>query len=108
MGSGAYWNWYSSSCGGTFLFSGLNKIITPTSTLTYFVRAESSCNTTLCRSITITVKDSSITPNSISATNNIICNPAETSDLTLNGGTLGTDANWFWYKNSCGGTHFIK
>ena len=44
--------------------------------------------------------------NPISATknnNNPIC-PGKTVQLTVNGGTLGLNAKWYWYTGSCGGT----
>lgn len=55
LGTGASWNWYSGSCGGTFVGSGSSITVNPTTTTTYFVRAESTCNTTNCASGTITV-----------------------------------------------------
>lgn len=55
LGTGASWNWYSGSCGGTFVGTGNSITINPTTTTTYFVRAEGTCNTTTCASGTISV-----------------------------------------------------
>ncbi len=55
LGTGGSYNWYAGSCGGTFVGSGSSIYVTPTVTSTYYVRAQSSCNTTSCTSVTITV-----------------------------------------------------
>lgn len=58
LGSGANWQWYSGSCGGTSIGSGTTISPSPISTTSYFVRAEGYCNTTSCASITIDVTSS--------------------------------------------------
>jgi hypothetical protein len=55
LGSGASWKWYSGSCGGTAVGTGASIVVTPAATTTYFVRAEGTCNTTTCASVTVTV-----------------------------------------------------
>jgi hypothetical protein len=55
LGDGANWKWYSGSCGGTLVGTGASVTVSPTSTTTYFVRAEGTCNNTVCVSITVTV-----------------------------------------------------
>ncbi|MFC2126031.1 hypothetical protein ACFLU5_14610 [Bacteroidota bacterium] len=55
LGTGASWEWYSGSCGGTHVGSGSSITVSPTSTTTYYVRAEGECNNTTCTSITIVV-----------------------------------------------------
>lgn len=55
LANGATWQWYSGSCGGTSIGSGATITVTPTTTTTYFVRAEGLCNTTACASLTVTV-----------------------------------------------------
>lgn len=55
LGTGASWKWYSGSCGGTLVGTGSSISVSPTSTTTYFLRAEGTCNTTACVSKTITV-----------------------------------------------------
>jgi len=55
LGTGAGWQWYSGSCGGTSVGSGSTITISPGTTTTYFVRAEGTCNNTTCQSVTVTV-----------------------------------------------------
>ncbi len=103
LGTGASWHWYTGSCGGTSVGTGSSITVSPTSTITYYVRAEGTCNTTACVSKTITVSTNSSAASSISATNSTICSGSSTT-LTLSGGNLGTGASWHWYTGSCGGT----
>ena len=56
LGTGANWQWYKSGCGTTAVGSGDAFIINPTSTATYYVRAEGEANTTTCVSTQVTVK----------------------------------------------------
>ncbi|MBS1637133.1 MAG: gliding motility-associated C-terminal domain-containing protein [Bacteroidetes bacterium] len=55
LGTGATWQWYSGSCGGTSVGSGSSIIVSASSTTTYYVRAVGTCNTTTCASVTFTV-----------------------------------------------------
>jgi len=58
LGTGASWEWYSGSCGGTSVGTGTSIVVSPTSTTTYYVRAEGPCGTTTCVSITISIYNS--------------------------------------------------
>lgn len=50
------WKWYSGSCGGTFAGTGVNLVVSPSSTTTYFVRGEGGCvSIGMCASLTINV-----------------------------------------------------
>ncbi|WP_458626247.1 immunoglobulin-like domain-containing protein [Winogradskyella sp. PC D3.3] len=49
--------WYSGSCGGTYLGSGPSITVSPTTDTTYFVRYEGDCSTTVCAQVTVTVGD---------------------------------------------------
>lgn len=55
LGTGATWRWYSGSCGGTLVGTGTSISVSPTSSTTYYVRAEGSCNTTTCASLLVNV-----------------------------------------------------
>ncbi|MFN8285647.1 MAG: gliding motility-associated C-terminal domain-containing protein [Chitinophagales bacterium] len=101
LGTGANWQWYTSSCGGASAGSGTSITVSPASTTTYFVRAEGTCGNTACVSTTVTVNQPSVAPGSVSATFNTICN-GQTTILSVNGGALGTGANWVWYAGGCG------
>ena len=103
LGTGATWHWYSGSCGGTAVGIGNSVVVSPGSTATYYVRAEGTCNTTSCRSITVTVNAPSTAPGSVGVTTSTICNGQSTL-LSVNGGSLGTGGAWKWYSGSCGGT----
>ncbi len=103
LGTGATWEWYTGSCGGTSIGSGSSITVSPATTTNYYVRAEGTCNTTTCANITITVNSSSTAPASITATANPICSGSSTT-LSVNGGSLGTGASWEWYSGGCGST----
>src|SRR5690606_20188115 len=60
LGSGANWQWYSSSCCGTAAGTGSAILVSPTTTTTYFVRAIGTCNTTACINKTIYVSTPSV------------------------------------------------
>ncbi|MES2593037.1 MAG: PKD-like domain-containing protein [Bacteroidota bacterium] len=102
LGIGASYNWYSGSCGGTFVGSGSSITVSPSSTTTYFVLAAGTCNTTGCASVTVTVSTPSTAPSSATASPNPTCGGATT--LTEIGGSLGTGASYNWYSGSCNGT----
>ena len=103
LGTGASWKWFSSSCGGTLVGTGTNVNVTPTATTIYFVRAEGSCNTTNCASVTVTVQSvSACGPTAVisNVIGNSVCSGRQVV-LTVQG-TLGTRASWKWYKGGCG------
>jgi hypothetical protein len=56
LGEGASWHWYTGGCGTTSLGTGTSITVTPAITTTYYVRAEGTCNTTSCVSVTVNVK----------------------------------------------------
>ncbi|MFI5150470.1 MAG: gliding motility-associated C-terminal domain-containing protein [Bacteroidia bacterium] len=53
LGSGATWDWYSGSCGGTLVGTGTSVSVSPVTSTTYYVRASGTCNTTACVSVTV-------------------------------------------------------
>lgn len=56
LGTAASYKWYTGSCGGTLIGTGatLSNVLV-NQTTTYYVRAEGTCNTTTCASVTVTV-----------------------------------------------------
>ena len=104
LGAGADWYWYSGACGGVPLGNGPTLAVNPLVTTDYYVRAEGTCNTTVCATTTITVDDLSVAAGSISASFSSIC-PGGSATLDVSGGSLGPGANWEWYSNSCGGIY---
>lgn len=103
LGSGASWQWYTAGCGTTAAGTGTSITVSPSSATTYYVRAEGTCNTTACSSVTINMNTVSSAPTSINATSTTLC-AGTSATLSINGGSLGTAANWQWYSGSCGGT----
>ncbi len=103
LGSGAYWIWYTDSCGGSPEGIGASIDVTPNDTTTYYIRAEGGCGNTACDSTTVNVDQPSAGALSITATPNPLC-PGDSAKLTINGGSLGTGATWEWYSGTCGGT----
>jgi hypothetical protein len=55
LGTGAKWVWYASACGGTPIGKGTSIRVAPRTTTTYFIRAESMCDTSTCISTIVTV-----------------------------------------------------
>ncbi len=54
LGNGANWVWYAAGCTGTPVGTGASlNINAPTATTIYYVRAEGTCNTTICRQVTV-------------------------------------------------------
>jgi hypothetical protein len=102
LGTGASWEWYSGSCGGTSVGSGSSVNVSPASNTTYYVLAEGTCNTTSCANVTVTVNTESNTPTGITGTTSFCT--GESTTLSVSGGSLGTGAAWEWYSGSCGGT----
>ena len=102
LGTGANWYWFSNSCGGSLAGSGILKAVSPTATTVYFVRAQGTCNTTICLSEVIIVNTPSVIPDSITASQAFIY-PGSTITLSISGGLLGTSGSWNWYSGSCGG-----
>jgi hypothetical protein len=102
LGTGAQWKWYRTSCGGTFLGTGTSITVAPSATETYFVRAEGTCNTTACASVTVNVISAQCGPEAVSASSMRICQGSSTTLSVV--GTLYPGAIWRWRKNSCTGT----
>ncbi|HEX2901715.1 MAG TPA: glycine-rich protein, partial [Bacteroidia bacterium] len=55
LGTAGVINWYTGSCGGTLVGTGNSITVNPTTTTTYYVRAEGSCNNTACATLVVTV-----------------------------------------------------
>ncbi len=102
LGTGASWVWYSGSCGGTPVGTG-SPSVSPTSTTTYFVRAEGTCDTTSCVSVIVTINTLSTAPTTASSDVDDFCvGDYATIILSYSGGSMGTGAVAYWYEGSCG------
>lgn len=78
--------------GGTFA---------PGATTVIYEAVDASSNTASC-SFDVIVDTPSTDPTSITASTTNVC-AGEPVSLTVNGGSLGTNAQWLWYVGSCGG-----
>jgi hypothetical protein len=75
LSSGASWKWYKNSCGGICVGTGTNLAVMPTSTTTYYVRAEGgACGITSCMSITVIVNHVPSRPAYITGLTTGLCN----------------------------------
>lgn len=97
LGTGASWKWYTGSCGGTLIGTGatLSNIAINTTT-TYYVRAEGTCNTTTCASVTVTVNASPAVTITAAPYTSLL--PGLTTTLTASI-TAGTGSTLTWYRN---------
>lgn len=104
LGTGANWQWYSGSCGGTVLSSQNTLTVAPTSDEVYYVTVENGiCPVTqTCASILVSVGSISVLPTSIYPKRSRICG-GDTTMLLVNGGTLATGDSWYWRADSCNG-----
>ncbi len=59
LGTGANWEWFTGSCGGTLIGTGATITVQPTANTTYYVGASASgtgtCPATSCANITVTL-----------------------------------------------------
>ncbi len=110
------YQWQSSTNGTTFnnIPSATNSTytianMTAANAIYYrvIVASAGNINNVNCRYISsgfqLTLKQSSTAASSVVASTNNSCIGDDVT-LTLLGGTLGTNAIWRWYANSCGGT----
>jgi len=91
LGAGAQWQWYAGSCGGVASGTGTAILVSPTTTTTYFARAEGTCNTTACASITVTVNTPTVA-GSLNASAPSVCQGTNFT-VTLSGQT-GSVVQW--------------
>jgi gliding motility-associated-like protein len=93
--------WYKNSCGATSIGVGDSIVVFPDSSTTYYAKVTGTCGASLCKQVTITTKDGSLSPTEIQTSSNNFCTGGSTT-LSIVGGQLGTGANWSWYESACG------
>ncbi|MBW8331920.1 MAG: HYR domain-containing protein [Prolixibacteraceae bacterium] len=97
LGAGASWKWYSGTCGGTLEGTGSSITVNPTTTTTYYVRAEGTCNNSTCASSAVTV----LPENTVTAPPTLtFCATSVPSDITMIGSDLGSGASYQWQINT--------
>jgi hypothetical protein len=89
LGSGGTWQWYTGSCGGTSAGSGASISVSPGTTTTYYVRAESTCGNTSCASVSLTVSPTSLSA-AAAGPDQFICTSSTTLAATPPGAGTGT------------------
>jgi hypothetical protein len=109
LAADAHWSWSKEECGDYSIGVGPKIKVMADTTTTYFVRGEGQCNMTKCASATINVNIKSVMAERVvSVPDSAKIFKRKSAVLTLNGGTLGTDADWNWYKGSCKGKFISK
>jgi uncharacterized repeat protein (TIGR03803 family) len=88
------WQWYSGSCGGTYVGSGTSITVTPATTTTYYARGEGGCVIPgACASITVTVNPS-VNAGTVTGTSPICVSTSTTFSSNGNaGGTWSSSDN---------------
>jgi hypothetical protein len=98
LGTGANWRWYTGSCGGTLVGTGASITVPVNTTTTYFVRAEGTCNTTLCASVTVTIN--TVPTINIAAAPYTSLTPSLTTSLTATVSPVLASNTIEWYLNN--------
>jgi hypothetical protein len=98
IGTGASYNWYSGTCGGTLIGTGATLANVPISTTTtYFVRIEGACNTTTCQSVTVNVAPQPVVEIAVAPSTGVLPTAPVTIIATVS--PVG-NYSYIWTKNS--------
>ena len=103
LGTGAVWEWFTGSCGGTTAGTGASITVDPAagSSTTYYVRASGTCNVTACASGTVVVPDNVTIPSTPVPSATTICQG--TPSITVS--TSATNAtSYIWTVSGTGNT----
>jgi len=95
LGTGAVWEWFTGSCGGTSAGTGSSITVDPaagTST-TYYVRASGTCNVTACASGTVVVTANVTTPSTPVPSASVICQGTPSITVSTSASNA-TSYNW--------------
>lgn len=100
LGLGAKWVWYKDDCekiSNKLPDTGEEIEVDPSNSVTYFVRAEGTINTTSCVEFRIEMMENSVSPKELKADNPSICQDQPVK-LNIIGGKLASDAQWQWFQ----------
>ena len=100
----AVWRWFVHDCGDKAIATGESVKVTPQENENYYVRAESTTDTSLCILVSIKVDPNSKEPERIDG-KKTFCPNEKNIPLSVEGGKLGKGARWSWYQDSLKGTH---
>lgn len=82
LGTGASWKWYTGNCGSNLVGFGNSISVSPTTTTTYYVRAEGTCNITSCGTVTVEVGCPAIIP-TVSKSNVSLCSGNSNGSISI-------------------------
>ena len=105
ISAGTVADWYTVSCGGTFVGTGNPLVVSPTVTTQYFVRARRTSDNAVsagCGTTTVTVTPGPTAPTGANVDRDTFCS-TDAGQITLTA-TGGSGTTLSWYSGSCGGT----
>ena len=105
LGAGSEWELYTGSCGGTLIATTSTNTFSnvPVSSNTTFYCKADSCDVTVCVNLDVYVLSPSVEPTSLSISNDTLCSAGNVT-FTVNGGSLGTLAQWELFAGNCSGS----
>lgn len=98
-------DWYSGSCGGTFVATGTSINVNPVAATSYFARARrtsDNVNSTGCASASVSILPSPVAPTGASSSMNDFCQ-YDSGNIVLSA-TGGSGSTLRWFVGSCAGT----
>ncbi len=98
LGDGAGWVWSTDSLFSATVGTGASIQVDPPDSTIYYVRAEGDCNITGYAGQLVRVRSLSVAPAGFMVTNDNTCQGI-LKTLTVQGGSLGYGAEWFWYDD---------
>jgi len=95
LGTGANWQWFTASCGGTSAGTGSSIVVDPAagSNTIYYVRATGTCYTTGCATGTVAVTPDIDTPTTPAPSATTICQGSTNTAYTASSSNA-TSYNW--------------
>lgn len=102
LNSATAWQWYSGSCGGTPVGTGVTISVSPTSTTTYYARGEGGCVLPVGACGTITVNVNALPTVNANASATTVC-PGTSVSLTGSGNAV----SYSWSHGVTNGVGFI-
>ncbi len=98
LGKGANWLWYENNINSKSIGEGEKIVVSPKKKTIYYVRAEGTENKTNPLSFEVDIAGSSNVADKIIGQEKGCTN--EKLDLKIDGGKLGSKADWVWYNQS--------
>ncbi len=103
LGTGAVWEWFTGSCGGTSAGTGESISVNPAAatTTSYYVRASGTCNTTACATGTVIVPANVGTPSVPTPSAGTICQGTASTTFTT---SAANATGYVWSVSGAGNT----